>query len=72
MIRTYRGAVFKEGDICTLDMHPPGTHPSHGTARKVVVRKVTRGGRDIHIEHDQPQGAKEIVHASRLTWGWKP
>jgi hypothetical protein len=64
MVRTYRGAAFNVGDVCTLDKM---TNP-----RKVVVRKVTRGGRDIHIEHDEWPGLKEIVHASRLSWGYKP
>ena len=41
--------------------------PSHGTKRKVKVLRVTRGGRDIHVQDDLTNEVK-IVHASRLSY----
>lgn len=67
MKRTYKGISLRPFDVCWLDNHPPLTHPSHGTKRKVKVLKVTRGGRDIHVQDDLTNEVK-IVHASRLSY----
>jgi len=68
MKRTYKGIVVKPFDVCWLDWHPPLTHASHGfSPRKVKVVKVTRGGRDIHVQDDKTNTI-EIVHASRLSF----
>lgn len=63
--RTFRGAVFFEGDVVWLDRRPTGL-PEH-KGKKVKVTRVTRGGRDIHVQHDDQTLPDEIVHASRLS-----
>jgi hypothetical protein len=60
--RTYRGHVWLRHDVCILDFVPGMRHYD-----KVKVLLVTRGGRDIHIQHEDLSKGNAIVHASRLS-----